>query len=445
MLSHQVQLLAMPTPESTSWYEGQGTGPYVRPRWLVRLRGVTCGIQLGTCLLVWAFPDLDLPLRELVPLVLLLAGANGGILLWVARGHVLPRTAAGGVLLLDVVLLTELLEITGGPFNPFSVIYGVQVAVAAFTIGRGWAYVTGVAAAAAYGILVYSHLQPDIGPGHHRLNDFPAHLFTMWVAFALTADLVGYFASRASDAIDRRQRELEAMRARVARSERLAALTTLATGAAHELSTPLGTIAVAARELERTTTGLSSESAPSALHDDARLIRTEVDRCQAILDQMSGRAGGVAADEVEVVDLETVTAQVKDRLVGDQPSRLQVRVDDGIGSLSLPRAGLVQVMTSLIKNAYEASMDQQPVWFDIAHVDGSLCFTVRDEGTGVAPSAVEHVGEPFHTTKDAGRGLGLGLFLARVFAERFGGSLTLTSERGTSVILTLPIPIARSG
>ena len=216
---------------AATWFETGSGEPYHRPRWLIRLRAVSAVLQLAVCVVAWALPDLDLPLRELWPLLLLLAAANGGVVLRVARGHELPAPVVGAVLLTELVLLTGLLELTGGPFNPFSVIYGVQVAVAAFTLGRGWAVLTGSGAIAAYGILVYAHLQAD-APGHHRLNDFPTHLFTMWVAAAMTAELVGFLVTQATRAIERRQRELEAARNRAYRSERIAALTTFAAGAA---------------------------------------------------------------------------------------------------------------------------------------------------------------------------------------------------------------------
>ena len=97
-------------------------------------------------------------------------------------------------------------------------------------------------------------------------------------------------------------------------------------------------------------------------------------------------------------------------------------------------------MTSLVNNAFEASDEHQSIWLSISRDHDDLRVTVRDNGRGVASSAMDHLGEPFYTTKPSGRGLGL--FLARVFAERFGGSLTLASDEGTRVTLALPIATA---
>ena len=290
------------------WYLGATSGATLP--WIVRIRWTTACIEALVVLVVVLLPSIDLPLDHMVWLIGAAALVNAAAGVQLSRGASIPASAAAVALLLDIVLLTGLLELTGGPFNPFSVIYAVQVTLAVVTLGAGAGWLMGTCAAAAYGVLIYWHTT-ELVPGHHRLNDFPTHLFTMWVASAVTAELVVYFIVQASNALARRERELEQMRARAARNERLASLTTLAAGAAHELSTPLATIAIAARELERST---SAAGGASALADDARLIRLEVDRCQAILDQMSGRAGGMTPDEAEPVDVGQVVAELRTRL-----------------------------------------------------------------------------------------------------------------------------------
>jgi two-component system, sensor histidine kinase RegB len=185
-----------------------------------------------------------------------------------------------------------MLDITGGPFNPFILMYGILVWLAAAAVSRTWAAIVGVVALTGSAWLVTDHLQ-NFGAEHHRLNDFPTHLFTTWMSGVAIAELAVHYVTLANRAIAERQRDADEARARAIRSEHLASLMTLAAGAAHELSTPLGTIAVAARELERA----SSRQGPASLVDDARLIRTEVDRCQFILSRLSGRAGSGIPDE----------------------------------------------------------------------------------------------------------------------------------------------------
>jgi two-component system sensor histidine kinase RegB len=168
------------------------------------------------------------------------------------------------------------------------------------------------------------------------------------------------------------------------------------------------------------------------------LIREEVDRCQAILDQMSGRAGGSTADAPEALPIDTLLAEVKSRLTADLAGRMRARVDGGLPPIVAPRAGLVQVLLSLVRNALDATDGPEPVTVEVGADQGRFRFVVRDEGPGMSEDTLRRAGEPFYTTKAAGHGRGLGLFLARAFAERCGGSLSLRSGRGTTAILELP-------
>jgi two-component system sensor histidine kinase RegB len=404
--------------------------------WLVRLRWTSAAIESAVALFGWLLPHLDFPLRRLSLLILAAAASNVLSAIWLSRKRALPAVVELVSLAVDTLLLAGLLELTGGPFNPFSVVFAVQVTLAALTLGRIHASIIGGCAAVSYATLVYWHTR-ELDPVHHRLNDFPTHLFTMWLAVAATAELIAYFVLQASNALARREREIEEMRQQAARTARVMSMTTLAAGAAHELSTPLATIALASKELERS----ASAQGAVALIDDARLIRAEVDRCRAILDQMSGRAGGVAVDDPQAVDLRVVVDDVRSRLTHDQAARLEVTLMTTPASVYLPRAGFGQTLLTLVKNAFDANgraVDTR-VFVDVSRDDDRLRITIRDQGQGMTPDVLQRAGEPFFTTKEVGRGLGLGLFLARVFAERTGGSLTLQSDHGTTATLELPL------
>ena len=213
-------------------------------------------------------------------------------------------------------------------------------------------------------------------------------------------------------------------------------LTTLAAGAAHELSTPLATIAVASHELERS---LVAANANESWTHDARLVREQVDRCHAILDQMSGRAGGHASDLAEPTDLASLFDDLRQRLPPEQARRVHLQIAPAMSPVMVPRAGLSQVLLSLVKNAFDATDDRHPVTLEGIQQDHLIRLIVRDQGEGMTDEALRRAGEPFYTTKEPGRGLGLGLFLARMFAERCGGTLTLESNGGTTATLELPL------
>jgi two-component system sensor histidine kinase RegB len=413
------------------WY--LSATPVAALPWLVRLRWANVTVDGLVLAVAFALPAADFPLRPLTPLVAASALAHAVVAACLTRGRAVPRAAGFVALVVDIALLTGLLDLTGGPFNPFAVMYAVQVALGAVTLGRVPATLLGLAAVGSFATLLVWHSREGLF-GHHRITDFPTHLFLMWLALGATAELVMYFLVQASSAIER-------MRLRAARSERLAALTTLAAGAAHELSTPLGTIALAARELERAAT---RGAGAQALVGDARLIRTEVDRCRSILDQMSGRALGTAVDLPEAVELPGLFAEVARELPSAQAARLEWRTAPALPPVQASRAGLRRAVLSLVANAFDASPPDGPVRL-VAEPSagvagrGGVRIEVRDEGPGMAPAVLARAGEPFFTTKDPGRGLGLGLFLARLFAERNGGSLSFHTGGGTTAVLDLPL------
>ena len=423
--------------EQAVWY--LAATPAAVSQWLVRLWRGTAAIDVIVVVTAFILPSGTFPLRRLAPLLAATAFIGIERASRRARAQPLSRFVTAAHLLLQVALLTGLLELSGGPSNPFSVIYAVQMALAALTLGPGWAALVAAWSVVCYGTLISWHLE-ELVPAHHRLIDFPTHLFTMWLAIATLIELAAHFVGAASRAVARREAELTVMREQAARTERLVSLTTLAAGAAHELSTPLATIAIASKELER---ALSRTAVPAECSADARLIREEVDRCQLILDQMSGRAGGSAAERPEAVSIDDVLGDVRARLTAEHAGRLHTGSVAGLPAIVVPRAGLVQVLLSLAKNAFDATAGSEPVTVAVEAGNGLVRFVIQDAGHGMSADTLHRAGEPFFTTKDAGQGFGLGIFLARAFAERCGGSLSLRSDRGTTAILELPATSAR--
>jgi two-component system sensor histidine kinase RegB len=412
-------------PTAPAWY--LDAAPASVSAWVVRLQWTRCAVDAVVLIAAFVISSEEFPLRRLAPLVAAVALFRADLAVRLGRGQPPPRLLAAAAIGIDVLLLTGLLELSGGPSNPFAVIYAVQVLLTAATLGGIWAGAMAAWASLCYGVLIAWHLE-ELVPPHHRLIDFPTHLFTMWLALVVMAELVMHFIREASTAIARRERQLAEMRADAARRERLMSVTTLAAGAAHELSTPLGTIAVACRELER---GLTAAAADPSWTSDARLIRQQVERCDTILDQMSGRAGGGMAEVAEATTIEALFADLRHRLPPELADRMQVRVTSPSTSIVIPRAGLLQVLLSLVKNAFDASDHAQPVTVESIERQGSLSLIIRDQGTGLSADVLRRAGEPFYTTKEPGRGFGLGLFLARMFAERCGGTLTLQSAGST--------------
>ena len=262
--------------------------------------------------------------------------------------------------------------------------------------------------------------------------DVGLHAVGMWVAVAVVAVVITYFIGRV-------MAELRRLGEVAARSARLASLTTLAAGAAHELGSPLGTIAVVAREIERATGG---PPARVSLAEDARLLRAEVERCRSILDRLSVRAAEGAADEDEPLAAERVLAAVAGALGGEAAARLVCEVRAPAGAGLGPRGEFLEVVLPIVRNALDASPGDAKVTLEIEVDAGRVRATARDSGHGMDAATLARAGEPFFTTRPPGRGTGLGLFVVRLHAERLGGTLSLDSSPGRGTTATVEWPLA---
>lgn len=219
--------------------------------WLVRLRWHLLAAEaVAACVADVAF-GVDIDLTRVVVFLVLAAATNAVLALNLHMARARARVLCAGVLVLDAAALTAMLQASGGPSNPFSVLYLVYITLAALLVSPLWTWSLMVFAVLAYGSLFFTDAAYSMHPGHmdqsaHGGEEYAGHLRAMWIAFTLTALLTAGTITRLSAALADRDREIEDIREQAARSERLAALTTLAAGAAHELGTPLGTIAVPA-------------------------------------------------------------------------------------------------------------------------------------------------------------------------------------------------------
>lgn len=370
-------------------------------------------------------------------LLLVLAASNG----WLAqRNAALGQRPIALVILLDVLLLTLLLGLNGGPANPFSILYLGYVMLAAILAGSAWTWTVVVTTTLLYGLLFLAHvpLHPMGGHagGHPPGASFSLHLQGMWLAYAVAAATLGGFISQLSNML-RKEREARA------RAAHVLGLATLAAGAAHEIGNPLGTIRVAAGELHR---DLLEGSRTAGLMDDIELIQAEVTRAHQVLERMAAGAGellGETPGEARVEALLREAAHLADgtQLEGGEHGKARVifEPDGPLPPVRWPVQAVSQSIAQLLRNALLADPSAEVVCAYGPRA-GGVDIRIIDRGPGMPQSVLDRLGEPFFTTRPR-EGRGLGLFIARSLITHLGGQLEVESERGKGTRVRVWLPL----
>jgi len=405
--------------------------------WLVRLRWASVAGQACTILGVHFGMGVSLPLAPLAGIVAFEVLSNLALNRWQRRSPTVRESQLAAVISVDLVLFTGLLYLTGGPTNPFSSLYLIHLALAALVVSpRFTSALVGLTLLCSLG-LFFAHMPLAMGGHDHAaMGHYGMHLKGMWVALGVASVFIVYFLDRVKRALRDRDLALELEKERRARQERLAGLAALAAGAAHELASPLATIAVVSKELER-----ALSRASDAVHaEDAKLIRAEVERCSAILSELSAEAGQARAEPPLPMELEELVLASLASHVNDP--RLEVRYAEGSRDATLTLRGrlLARALRSVVDNAFDAVTSAGKVVVECERGAGRLHVRVKDDGPGMPPEVRAHALDPFFTTKAPDKGMGLGLFLAVSIVEQLGGELSLHSEpgRGTSVEVEVP-------
>jgi two-component system sensor histidine kinase RegB len=325
--------------------------------------------------------------------------------------------------------------------NPFSLLYLVQITLSAVVLRKVWTRALCVLSTLCFGLLFFFHVPTLAFQMHHVEQGLSPHLVGMWIAFVVAAALITFFTGKIADALRHREMEVLLLRDQVAKNERVASLVTLAAGAAHELGTPLSTIAVVARELERYAATFDTQY---AVLEDARLIRSEVDRCCRILEQMSVKSAEPMGETPTRVRLRDLLLDVIEQFPETSRAFLKMDLSDEALTAVLPRKATSQSVVALIQNALDANVDGHPILIAADTETSELRISIKDKGEGIPHDVLRRIAEPFFTTKEPGKGMGLGTFLVSTFAERLGGRVLFDSTPGEGTTVTLRLPLASS-
>lgn len=424
-------------------------------RWLLQLRWVAVMGQFIAIAIVFLLLRIPLFLPPL--LVILAATAVSNLLLWqwlkihadheIGDGDRRFERCMALVSTMDLLSLTALLYVTGGATNPFFVFYFVNLALSAIVLPRNWVWGLNLLA-----IVLFAFISYDYYPVEVLAESMDAHAsrwsgvwtlrqIALVIAFAGCSSVIVYFLTRLTIALRQHEADLREAQRLQAASEQLEALGTLAAGAAHELATPLSTIAVVAHEVEKVLETREGDGVDREVAGDIRLIRRELDRCRKILDRMSIGAGQTIAETIQDVSWAQLKTETLAGLGDVERVDWQADCDEQAATVPIPLVGLSQALRGLIQNALDASTESQRVFVEIRPgSENGWRITIRDQGQGMSPETARRAGQPFFTTKPPGKGMGLGVFLADNLIRRLGGKMEIRSavDSGTSVTIQLP-------
>jgi two-component system sensor histidine kinase RegB len=376
---------------------------------------------------------IQLHLPALLAIVALLALVN--IRTWRQVRRQVPVSDAEmlGQLCVDVAAIAGLLYFSGGATNPFAWLFLIPLIVAATVLSAGATWLIAGLSTLCYSLLMRYYHQPPGNHGHMGHGDtFSQHVFGMWSGFVVSAGLIAWLVAGMARSLRTRDRLLAEAREKALRDEKLVALGTLATGAAHELGTPLATMAVVTRELER-------NQWPAATQRKLRILKDQIVRCKVALSTLSASAGEVRAEGGGLMPVENFIEELVARWKQRRPNaELRLRIERGPPETTIiSEQTLEQALINLLDNAADASSEALTV--EVGWTTRELAIDILDRGPGIQTQAVERVDQPKTSRKEFG--LGLGLFLAHATVQRLGGEIALIDRDGggTRTIIRVPL------
>jgi two-component system sensor histidine kinase RegB len=393
---------------------------------LVKLRWLAVGGQTLAVLFVRFVLAFPLP----TTLCLLLIGLSAGLNLVLRARYPatlrLGQWPAFALLAYDVLQLGALLFFTGGLENPFAILLLAPVIVSAAALAPRPTAALGIIVIAAASFLAVFHWRL---PWYPEENLPLLYVGGVWVALVSACVFTGVYAFRVAEEARQLAKALNATEMVLAREQHLYALDGLAAAAAHELGTPLATIALVAKEMER-------DFPPGSPHaDDVALLRSQSQRCREILGRLTSMSGQVDT-HLSRLPLSHLIEEVVEAYRAFA-ARIEVTPANGKGPepIGIRNPAIVQGLVNLVENAVDFATERVTVGTE--WTEAEVTITIADDGPGFSAAVIDRIGEPYVTTRrdaasgedhEAG-GLGLGLFIAKTLLERSGATLDLANRQ----------------
>jgi len=406
-------------------------------RQLIELRWLAVGGQLATVLVVHVALGITLPWAEMASLLGILVAFNL-FSLWRNRlAQPVSQLELCIGLLVDVGVLTGQLYLAGGSDNPFIYLYLLQVAVASVLLRPAYLWAVVLSAVSGFVLLMQWHRPLQLDPLSPTLLS-PNYLGGLLLCFLLNVGLLSVFIVRINRNLRQRDAELAELQQRAAEEVHIVRMGLLASGAAHELGTPLATLSVILGDWAH----MAPFAGEPELREEIEEMQQQILRCKAIVTGILMSAGEMRGEAPRLTTLHAFIDELAARWRPTRPQSELAVERDGLPDVEIVSdSALQQVIANLLDNAAEAAPATQLLLRADCKDGETLRLSVLDEGPGFDTERLKHFGEPYQSSKGQ-PGRGMGLFLSVNVARTLGGRLEAhnrSDDAGAEVVLTLPL------
>jgi two-component system sensor histidine kinase RegB len=398
---------------------------YVRLDTILRLRWLAVLGQLAAIFIVAQGLEFDVEVAPCVTIIGLSALLNLALQVAFNPMQLLEPVYAAALLALNIVELAGLLYFTGGLENPFSFLFLAPVLISSTALPIRLTITLGVLAVACASVLVYFHL-PLPWDSDDPLVLPPIYLYGVWLSIAVAIGVTSLYAFQVAEEARKLSDALAATELVLAREQHLTQLDGLAAAAAHELGTPLATIFLISRELERTV----DDNGPLA--GDLKTLREQAQRCRDILAKITQlSATGAPFDRMPLSTL------IEEAVAPHRDFGVTIKVRIAVSATPEPvgtrNPAILYGVGNILENAVDFGRAAVEVnaWWNKETIE----IAISDDGPGIAPEILKRIGEPYLSRRRSAddaqgehRGLGLGVFIARTLLERTGAKVDFTNR-----------------
>ncbi|MGY8668423.1 ActS/PrrB/RegB family redox-sensitive histidine kinase [Bradyrhizobium sp. UFLA05-109] len=411
---------------------------HIRLDTILRLRWLAVLGQLAAIFVVAQGLEFNVPIIPCITIIGLSAALNLALQMAVNPMQRLEGAHAAALLALNIVELAGLLFFTGGLENPFSFLFLAPVLISATALPARLTFGLGLLAVACASILVFFHL-PLPWDTDDPLVLPPIYLVGVWLSIVLAIGVTSLYSFQVTEEARKLADALAATELVLTREQHLTQLDGLAAAAAHELGTPLATIFLISRELEKTVKDASFAA-------DLKTLREQTQRCRDILSKITQLSStGAPFDRMKLSELiEEVVAPHRDFGVA---IKVRIAVAATVEPVGSRNPAILYGVGNIVENAVDFAHTTVEVnaWWNIDNIE----IVISDDGPGIPPDILNRIGEPYLSRRrlqdDSGgerRGLGLGVFIARTLLERTGAKVSFTNrtfpEHGAVVQIVWP-------